>query len=111
MEIEGSRWKVGVGAQNKASSSDTTVINPIGGRISGKLLTMRSDEDSTRIRLRDVTIGASLRRYNGNSRQPLLHADIYAGRAFYGDRLNRASLKKAFMAFTAHPAPLKSVRE
>lgn len=107
MEIEGSRWKVGVGAQNKASSSDTTVINPIGGRISGKLLTMRSDEDSTRIRLRDVTIGASLRRYNGNSRQPLLHADIYAGRAFYGDRLNRASLKKAFMAFTAHPAPLK----
>lgn len=105
MEIAGREWKAGIGCLNTASGSDSTVINPIGGRISGKLLTVRSEDDSTRIRLRDITVGASLRRYNGNARLPRLHLDIYAGRAIYGDRLNRAALSKAFMGITVHPAP------
>lgn len=105
MEIAGREWKAGIGCLNTASGADTTVINPIGGRISGKLLTLRSEDDSTRVRLRDITMGASLHRYNGNARLPQLHLDIYAGRAMYGDRLNRASLSKAFMGITMHPAP------
>lgn len=103
IEFRASGLKFGVGCRNIASSADTTVINPIGGRIVAERIMFKSMEDSVRLRLRKSTIGATLRRFKGDSKKPQLHLDIATDRAFYGDRLNRAMLRKALIFVTAHP--------
>lgn len=108
MDLEGKGLKMGVGCQNTASSADTTLINPIGGRIVAERLSFKSAEDSMRVRLRDATVGATLRRYKGDSKQPQLHLDIATKRAFYADRINRAMLTKAFAYVTVHPKSLRT---
>lgn len=106
MDLQASALKMGVGSQNTASSSDTTVINPIGGRIIADRILFKSQEDSMRVRLRKPTVGATLRRFKGDSKKPQLHLDIAAEGAFYGDRVNRAILRKALVFVTAHPTVL-----
>lgn len=106
MDLQASALKMGVGSQNTASSSDTTVINPIGGRIVADRILFKSQEDSMRVRLRKPTVGATLRRFKGDSKKPQLHLDIAAEGAFYGDRVNRAILRKALVFVTAHPTVL-----
>lgn len=106
MELQASAFKMGVGCQNTASSSDTTVINPIGGRIVAERIIFKSQEDSMRVRLRKPTVGATLRRFKGDGKKPQLHLDIAADGAFYGDRVNRAILRKALIFVTAHPTAL-----
>ncbi len=104
MELRGRGLKMGVGTKNTASSTDTTAINPIGGRITAQWIMFRSEEDSMRVRLHNATVGASVTRYKGESRQPLMHLDIGAERALYGDRLNRAMLEKAGTTLNIHPS-------
>ena len=92
------------GRGNTPSSSDTTQINPIGGRIHAERFSMRAEEDSTRIYLRDATIAGSLSRYKGNARQPQARLNISTGTAIYADRINRAMLSDAKASLTVHPS-------
>lgn len=104
MTLRGNGLRMGVGTKNSAGSSDTSIINPIGGRIVAEKLMFRSDIDSVRVHLRKATVGASLTRYKGDTRKPLMHLDIGAERAMYGDRLNRAALGNAGAILTIHPS-------
>lgn len=103
MQLMATDLKIGIGCLNTASSIDSTLINPIGGRIVAERLSLSSTEDSMRIRLRKPTIGATLRRFEGNATKPQLHLDVATERAFYRDRVNRALLSKALLFVTAHP--------
>lgn len=104
LQAEGRGLRLGVGAKNRASSVDTTLINPIGGVIAVERFKMLSTEDSTKIRLRDVTARGSLQRFKGLGRVPQLNMSINAGRVRYSDMLNRASLRNSIIDLTIHPA-------
>ena len=104
MILQASEVKMGVGCQNTSSSADTSIINPIGGRIVADRLLFRSTEDSTRIRLRKSTVGATLRRYKDDKTKPQLVLNVATDGAFYGDRLNRALLGKLLLLVTAYPS-------
>lgn len=103
MLLQATGVKMGVGCQNTASSVDTTLINPIGGRIVADRILFKSTEDSLRVRLRKPTVGATIRRYKGEETKPQLHLDIATEGAFYADRVNRALLRKALLFVTANP--------
>lgn len=103
-DLRGRGLKMGVGCRNTASSSDTTQINPIGARLHAERFSIRTEEDSTRLYLRDATIGGALSRYKDNSRQPQARLRISTGTALYADRLNRAMLSEAKATLTVHPS-------
>lgn len=103
MSLIGNGLKMGIGSRNTASSTDTTLINPLGARIVADRLYFKSQEDSMRVRLRKATVGATLQRYKGDAKKPQLHLDIATEGAFYGDRVNRAMLRKALLYVTVHP--------
>jgi len=105
MDTRASGLRIALGAKNIASSADTTLINPIGGNAKLKFFSMLSSEDSTRVRLRDISVTGSLRRFRDNKRVPVLSMNINAGRIRYSDRLNRASLRQSDIAMTLHPTP------
>lgn len=107
MELQSSGFKAGVGVQNTSSTTDTTLITPMGARITADRLMFKASEDSMRVRLRKAQVGASLSRYKGDSKKPRLHLDISTERAFYADRINFASLTNAFMGVTIHPSALQ----
>ncbi len=104
MELEAKGLKLGAGCQNTASSADTALINPIGGRITADRLRFKMAEDSTRVRLSKASVGATLRRYKGDSKKPQLHLDVSAAMGFYGDRTTRAMLRDALLFVTVHPS-------
>jgi len=101
--LTGSRLSAGVGAKNKASSADTTQINPIGAAIKAHRIILRSDSDSLRFRLHGAEISASLQRYKNVARAPLLKTHIKASALGYADRYNRAALHGAELNLQLHP--------
>ncbi len=103
MVLQGRALKMGVGCRNVASSLDTTVVNPIGGRIVAERLFFKSEQDSMRVRLKDASVGALLRRFKGDKHKPQLALAIGADRAMYGDRLTRALLSDASVKVTVYP--------
>lgn len=105
--LSGRGLKAGIGTRNVASSVDTSQINPIGGSIKAELLSLRSDSDTINIRIRNASVNASLRRYNSDSRAPLLGLGIAADRIRYADALNRVTLREASVAMQLHPRKLR----
>ncbi len=103
MTLQGKALKAGVGCRNIATSADTTVVNPIGGRIVAERLFFRSDADSMRVRLKDASVGAVLSRFKGDKHKPQLALTIGANRAMYGDRLTRALLSDASVKVMVYP--------
>ncbi len=95
----------GVGASNRSGSSDTASINPIGGSIKLGRLNLINHDDSTRIRLRDMVIGGTLRRYRGGARVPQLGLLIAANRASLSSPTGRYNLREADFRVTAHLNP------
>ncbi|MDE6037697.1 MAG: hypothetical protein K2G05_05495, partial [Duncaniella sp.] len=110
LDLRGHGIKIGVGCRNTSSSSDTTVINPIGGRIQANRISLRTPADSTRIYLREASIGGALSRFKGNARQPQLLLNISTSSALYADRINRAMLSGANASLTIHPSALPSAQ-
>lgn len=104
MTLQAKGLRLGAGCQNTASSADTALINPIGGRITADNIRFKMPEDSTRVRLSKASVGATLRRYKGDSKKPQLHLDVSAGRGFYADRTSRAMLRDALLFVTVHPS-------
>ncbi|MDE7119056.1 MAG: hypothetical protein K2O10_00435, partial [Muribaculaceae bacterium] len=103
MDIELRGFTAGAGTVNRAASADTTEINPFGGRISIDRLKFFSTEgDSIRARLGKASVSASLRRFKGEARSPLLNLDIAAGWMMAGQGLTRFSLAKTDAHVTVH---------
>lgn len=94
--------RAGIGARNVASSSDTSLVNPVGARISAGRIFARSALDSMTVRLTDISAGAALTRFNGNARAPRLALKLDAGRLRYTDPANRAALRRAHFDLAMH---------
>ena len=103
MDLQGRGLSMGVGCLNRASSSDTTVINPIGANIQAERLAFKSQQDSMKGRLRDASVKALLRRFKGDKRKPQLGLDVVAGSVIYADRLSLALLSDASADVTVYP--------
>ncbi len=80
LKIQGADLIAALGSDNRSSSADTTVINPFGGLIRFKSLILDQPADTMTVRLRDVETNASITRYNGTARYPLMHFDLTARR-------------------------------
>lgn len=90
-----SELKMGVGIENRAASTDTTTVTPMGGRLSLKSLRYQSAADSSRAALRELSGALVLKRYQGEDRAPQLGADLKVKRIFYSDGTDRVSLRGA----------------
>lgn len=100
--------KGGIGCSNKASSTDTTAINPIGASL--KIARMHyNGGDSMRVHAGEVYAYASLRRFEQQARLPLMNIGGGAGFLFYADSMNRVLLRKSDINLTAHMRPVKPV--
>jgi len=73
-------FKIGVGAVNKARSSDTTTVIPLGGVMQCKLINVIMPADSVRLRVSDVNGGVGLRRYNDDAHRPQISLNTSIGR-------------------------------
>lgn len=102
LDVEMRDFAAGVGTVNRAQSADTTEINPFGGKITIGRLKFDAPDDTLRARLRDASIAASLRRFKGGARSPLIGLDISAGRIMAGQALTRFALSKAHANLTVH---------
>lgn len=99
--------RMGVGSRNIRGSSDTTRINPMGASISIHRLNMQSDSDSVSLRMTDAKVKATLQRYQGNSRSPLLKMYFDMKRMRMNDRYNRLSMRNVSADITLHPRSRK----
>lgn len=105
LEAQGAGMRIGLGSRNVASSIDTAIVNPIGGTFELRRFNLLATDDSTRIRLRDVNLHASLTRYKQMARVPRLDMSLKARRMRYSDAFNRASLKESDIQLTVFPTP------
>ncbi len=80
LKIQGSELIAALGSENRNTSADTTKINPFGGIIRFKSLTLDQPQDTFTVRLRDVDTRATLTRYEGLERAPELKFDLGARR-------------------------------
>lgn len=109
LDMRMARFKGGIGTANRSESSDTASINPIGGKLTlGRLIIVNHD-DSTRMRLRDMVIGGTLRRYHGGKRAPQLGLVIQARRASMSSPTGRYNLREADFKVMAHLNPKKKM--
>lgn len=99
----GKQLHAGLGGKNVAATMDTTQIMPLGLHLNGKRLILSSDSDSIKIRLRELDIKGSVRRYRREAHKPLVNLEIGTKNLRYSDRLNRATLRDASIALTLHP--------
>ena len=102
MNLEMSSFRAGLGTANRAASADTSEINPFGGRLTVARLKFDAPADTMHARLRDASIGASLRRFHGQGRSPLMDLKIDAARMMFGQALTKVSLTKADAALRIH---------
>lgn len=101
-DIELKNFRAGAGSVNRASSADTTEINPFGMKMSMGRLKLSSPADSIRLWLDHATANASLMRYKGDGKLPLINASLGIGRLLAGQGLNRVALKEASAQLKLH---------
>lgn len=93
-----------VGVKNLDTLGDSTVITPMGGKLTIKALTF-TDADSTRARARNVEGSLSLRRHKGSTRAPRLGARLQIKRLGLGSGPTLMSLNGIEIAAEAHKDP------
>lgn len=98
-----------IAARNVAGSMDTNRINPLGIAMRAARISLISDSDSVKVRLRDAAVKATLKRFNNSATAPLLSLDLSAGRARYRDPLNSLSLTDASASMSLHPVARKRI--
>lgn len=103
MSLEGKTLKAGFGTKNISTSSDTSIINPIGGKISAERVRFFSAVDSVKLNFRETEIKGNLLRYKGDNRAPQVDLNIEARRIGFADGVNRASLSGGHVHLTLHP--------
>lgn len=103
MRIAG--FKIGIGAQNKALSGDTTDIIPVGGKISASMFSLFTLSDTAGVRIRDFGGNVSMRRYKGDRHLPLFVLDAALGRISAGDNSTRMMISDASLKARMHRLP------
>lgn len=96
-----SNMRAGIGCKNIATSTDSTLINPMRATISANRVVFHAS-DSSRVRMRDTRCIASLRRFQQDAKIPELLLAIDSKSLSYGDKLNRMSLREGNVRITAH---------
>ena len=81
---------------------DTTAITPLGGRITLGRFTMLSLPDSTQMQMSGMETNASIRRFQGLGRTPILSFGIKADRIRYWDRTTMMSLREGNIQLSAN---------
>lgn len=94
---------MGMGTRNTKATFDTTVITPLGFTASVRRMSLRSDSDSMRVVIRNADIKATLQRFEGGARDPLLTVGMSAGRMRYSDAFSRLALTDAKADISLHP--------
>lgn len=107
--LSGSAASFVVAARNTRESLDTSRINPIGFAARAGIIRLRSDSDSINLRLRDAAVKATLKRFGGSARAPLLDLNVAAARVRYSDPASRLSLTDANASLTVHPVRRRSL--
>ena len=102
-------FKAGVGCTNQAQTHDTTHVNPIGGTIVLERFNFASEEDSMKVRLRDIECVSILRRFKSMEKVPELILNIDAGRAGAATKEMRVNLRESSISFTAHLNPRRKM--
>ena len=102
MDLRLSGLAAGAGTLNRSSSSDTTVINPFGMKLTVGRLQLDSPADTLRMRLRDASVSASLRRYKSDARVPEIGLDAGVRRMMFGQGLSRVALSQADVNLDVH---------
>lgn len=109
MSLQLKGLRAGVGSMNRASSGDTTEINPFGGRIAFERLAFDSQADTLRVRMRDAEIGGALKRYEGNARIPQMNLSLGIGALQFGQALTKMALREASVEVTVHMRPQRRI--
>lgn len=99
---------LGVGVENTASATDTTLVLPVGGGIRIGRLNIESVTDSAGVRLRDVAGRVSLHRFKGARRLPEIEAKLGIGRFAAGTNTTRFSLRDATLDASMHKKPMSA---
>ncbi len=94
--------RAGAGTANRKNSADTTEINPFGMTLAMEKLSFDDPADTLRVRLSDASISGSLRRYQGNAKQPQINMSLKLGKLQFGQALNKVSLRDASAGLEVH---------
>lgn len=108
MDIQIRDLRAGAGTMNRASSSDTTEINPFGARLMFSRLSFDSPADTLRVRMRDASVGASLKRYEGNARLPQLNLTFALGGLQFGQALTKIAMRQADVDLSVNMRPRRT---
>ena len=110
--VTASRLKAGVGSTGKMHNlMDTTAITPLGGRITLGRFTMLSLPDSTQMQMSGMETNASIRRFQGLGRTPILSFGIKADRIRYWDRTTMMSLREGNIQLSANKRVKKQTHD
>ena len=94
MVLELNALRAGAGSTNRASSADTSAINPFGMKFEIERLKFDSMADTMRVRLRNASVGGALMRYNGEARMPRMALQMSVDRLLFGQALNKVSMRE-----------------
>lgn len=105
VDVELRELMAGIGTVNRRSSVDTTEINPFGGRINVGLLKFVAIHDSLRFWLRNPDIKASLRRYKGEKRLPVINMNASMDGLLFGQKKLKVAVKSPELDVSMHMRP------
>lgn len=96
---------LGVGADNRRRSADTTVIVPMGGRLELGAFYFTSLSDTVVFNLRDASGRVSMTRYRGEMRRPMFELDLGISHMATGNSNTRFMLSNSHLHARAHKLP------
>lgn len=108
MVLELNALRAGAGSTNRASSADTSAINPFGMKFEIERLKFDSMADTMRVRLRNASVGGALMRYNGEARLPRMALQMSIDRLLFGQALNKVALSEARVDLNMHMRPKRN---
>lgn len=97
--------RLGVGSSNRRRSADTTVIVPMGGRLSVGSFHLTSISDSIVFNLRDADGSVRMTRFKGEAKRPQFDFDLMVRRMAAGNHTMRFLLRGSHVRLHAHKLP------
>lgn len=100
--MRASKLSLGSGIENTARTADTTMVVPMGGKLSIGRLDIESITDTAGVRMRKVDGKLTLTRYQNNHKRPQLDADLSIRRLSAGTVDTRFMLSNASVKASMH---------
>jgi len=100
-----SRLRLGVGAQNRRASADTTAIIPMGGRMQLGMFSFFALSDSAGVRIKDIDGSIAMQRFNDNAHLPLFLGNLDIKRISAGDNTTRMMLSDGHLNLKMNKLP------